>query len=186
MAIRTLLKMLSAKAMFGIQKTQYTDAIPLTDTIDAGTTKLCKANVSFVGHFLLTSITGRFSTLHYPPVEAVLLDNGVCALSAQLLDGAGQRTMFSDYIPLDLFLSPGRTRRQTGLVAGVVTQVVNNLQAVAAVASKCDNAPSLFEPYAFEYLFTANSDIQMSIRNDSTTTQFVDIMFKGIRLDIRS
>jgi hypothetical protein len=98
------------------------------------------------------------------------------------VDSTGQRTLFDDYIPLDLFLSPGRARRQTGLAGAAVA---NNLQAVGGVADKADNAPSLFYPYRFEYLFAANSDIQLSVKNDSNTTNYIDLAFKGVRIDPR-
>lgn len=177
--IQVLSQKLSAQSRFQLQSEQYSEKIPLSDTIPAGTTKLCKTNVSNLGHFLCLRITGKFETLAKYNVTTGALDaagsicdDGICHLRATLQDGAGQRIMFSDYVPLDLILSPGRERS---------LNAVNNV-VVATNIPAAQNAPALFYPDEFEYLFTANSDILMSIKNDSNADCTVDILFHGARI----
>jgi hypothetical protein len=177
--IQVLSQKLAAQSRFVLQSEQYTEKIPLSDTIPAGTTKLCKTNVSNLGHFLCLRITGHYETLGKYNVTTGAVDNsgsicddGICHLRAQIQDGAGQRIMFSDYTPLDLFLSPGRTRS---------VNATNNLIKTSNVNPAAD-APALFYPDEFEYLFTANSDILMSIKNDSNADCAVDILFHGVRI----
>jgi len=177
--IQVLSQKLAAQSRFQLQSEQYSEKIPLSDTIPAGTTKLCKTNVSNLGHFLCLRITGHFETLAKYNVSSgaldasgSIIDDGISHLRATLQDGAGQRIMFSDYVPLDLFLSPGRTRSYD---AANNLMVKTNMVAAAA-------APALFYPDEFEYLFTANSDILMSIKNDSNVDLDVDILFHGVRI----
>lgn len=177
--IQVLSQKLAAQSRFQLQSEQYSEKIPLSDTIPAGTTKLCKTNVSNLGHFLCMRVTGHFETLgKYNVTTGVIdatgpiVDDGICHLRATLQDGAGQRIMFSDYVPLDLFLSPGRTRSADAL---------NNL-IVKTNVGIAQNAPNLFFPDEFEYLFSANSDILMSIKNDSNVDLDVDIVFHGVRI----
>lgn len=177
--IQVLSQRLSAQSRFSLQAEQYSEKIPLTDTIPAGTTKLAKTNVSNLGHFCCFRITGKFETLgKYNVTTGVvdaagsIVDDGISHLRATLQDGAGQRIMFSDYVPLDLFLSPGRTRS---------VNATNNLVAKTNIAAAL-NAPSLFYPDEFEYLFSANSDILMSFKNDSNADIVVDILFHGVRI----
>lgn len=169
--IRVFNKMLSGQTLFPIQNKQYAERIPLSDSVTAGETKLCKTNVSFIGHFLCQFITGNFETLALDG-GAAIVDDGICHLKAQLIDGAGSRQIFSDYVPLDLLFSPGRIRS---------TLATNNLMATGT-ASKADAAPALFYPTNLEYLFTANSDIQMYVKNDSDTTIKFNVLFAGIRV----
>lgn len=177
--IQVLSQKLAAQSRFQLQSEQYSEKISLSDTIPANSTKLCKTNVSNLGHFLCLRITGHFETLgkYNTTTGAVsaggsIIDDGICHLRAIIQDGAGQRIMFSDYTPLDLFLSPGRTRS---------IDATNNLvpQTNIPVASA---APNLFYPDEFEYLFTANSDILVSIKNDSNYETDVEMLFHGIRI----
>lgn len=177
--IQVLSQKLAAQSRFQLQGEQYSEKMPLSDTIPAGTTKLCKTNVSNLGHFLCLRITGHFETLgKYNATTGVLdaagsiVDDGICHLRATIQDGAGQRIMFSDYTPLDLFLSPGRARS---------ADATNNLVVKTNIGA-AQNAPDLFYPDEFEYLFTANSDILMSIKNDSNVDLDVDILFHGVRI----
>lgn len=168
--IRVFNKLLNGQTLFPIQNKQYAERIPLTDTLTAGETKLCKTSVSFIGHFLCQFITGNYQTLSLK--NAAIVDDGICHLRAQLVDGAGTRQLFSDYVPLDLILSPGRIRS---------VLATNNLEATAD-AERADSAPALFYPNNLEYLFTANSDIQMYVKNDSDTSITFNVVFAGIRV----
>ena len=176
--IRVFNKLLEGKTLFPIQNKQYSERILLEDTLQANETKLCKTSVSFIGHFLCQYITGNYQTLSYadPDEECgpSIVDDGICHLRGQLIDGAGSTQIFSDFVPFDLLLSPGRIRSRTA---------TNNLIATI-LASKADNAPSLFYPTNLEYLFTANSDIQMNVKNDSDVAISFSILFAGIRVKV--
>ena len=169
--IRVFNKLLDGKTLFPVQNQQYAERIPLSDTVEAGETKLCKTSVSFIGHFLCQFITGNYQTLSLDGGSAIV-DDGICHLRGQLVDGAGTRQIFSDFVPLDLLLSPGRIRS---------VDATNNLKATGT-ASKADPAPALFYPTNLEYLFTANSDIQMYVKNDSDTPIAFNLLFAGIRV----
>lgn len=168
-------KIIEAARLFGMQNKQYTERIPLSGTVPANGNIPFKANVSNLGHFLCLFITGHYETLASITVGGVtkIVDDGICHLRMQMEDGGtGQRLLFTDYAPMDLFLSPGRIRSSTA---------VNNLLDVATFANKADNAPQLFNATEQTYLFTANSDIIVRVKNDSNTPINFDLLFYGIR-----
>jgi hypothetical protein len=173
--IRVFNKLLSGNTMFPIQQKQYKESIPLEDTIPAGESKLCKKNISTLGHFLCLSITGTFDTLASVTVEdtARIVDDGICHLRGKLYDGNGQKLLFSDYVPLDLFCSPGR--RRSALAE-------NNLVDVTGYADRADQTTGLFYPFDLEYLFSSNTDILFDVKNDSNTDLSFALLFSGIRI----
>lgn len=172
--LKMLNKLINPAELFANQNVQYEEKIPLNDTLTAGQEKLCKTSISNIGHFLCVDITGNYETLVSKTVGAVtkIVDDGICHLRGRLVDGAGQRQMFLDYVPFDLFLTGGR--RRSALAE-------NNLLDVATFANKADAAPQLFYPVGMEYLFTVNSDIQMYVKNDSNTTISFSLCFHGWR-----
>ena len=179
--IQVLSQKISAQSRFQMQAEQYSEKIPLSGSVAAGSTTLLRTNVSNLGHFQVFRITGRFETLgSYNVTTGVsgtgagcaVVDDGICHLRATLQDGAGQRIMFSDYTPLDLFVSPGRMRS---------VNATNNLVAQTNVPA-ASIAPALFYPDEFEYLFTANSDILLSVKNDSNVALSLDLLFHGVRI----
>jgi hypothetical protein len=80
--------------------------------------------------------------------------------------------LFSDYIPFDLFLSPGRARS---------VNAVNNTGASVNIGV-ANRGESLFYPIELEYCFAANSSIQLDVKNASGTPLTYYIMFHGIRI----
>jgi hypothetical protein len=150
---------IDANALFNVQNEQYSTILYMAATIPALSSVQVKTSVSSEGHFFLNYFTGSMTTLTAGPV-----DNTVDYLRAQLRDGGkANRPLFSDYVPLHLFLTPGR-RRST--VAGLAGSDSNNL----------------FLPIDFEYLFQANSEIVMEVKNDSAYENSFSIAFFGIRI----
>lgn len=148
---------IDADAMFNIQNEQYSQTLYMAATIPALSSIQVKTSVSSEGHFFLNYMTGSFTTLSAGPV-----DGNVDYLRAQLRDGGkGNRPLFSDYTPLHLFLTPGR--RKSALAAG-------------------SDSNNLFLPIDFEYLFQANSEIVMEVKNDSDYANSFSIAFFGIRI----
>jgi len=176
--IRVLAKKINSGATFAMQNSQYSDKILLSDTVPALSSHLGKASVSNLGDFLCQHVTGHFETLDLLTGTSTThtVDDEINHLRGQLMDGAGNRKLFNDYIPLDLILSPGRMRS----VNAVNTYaVVNDGAAQAAIANA---APSLFYPFEFEYLFSRNTDILFDVKNDSRNAINYEIVFHGIRV----
>lgn len=164
---------IEAQKLFASQRSQYSEVLVLSGVVPANAGILTRTAVSNLGHFLCLKITGSFSTLRIDPLAApALIDDGVEHLRGQLIDGAGQRKLFNDFIPFGLFLSPGRRRDGTA----------TNAWAPTATAALAAPGGSLFYPGEFEYLFSANSEILLDVRNDSDAINRFDIAFQGIRI----
>lgn len=170
MSIRVLSSKIDPQSIFALSKKQYSEKLYLSDIIQAGSTQMSKVSVAQYGHFLCQYITGSFSTLYQN--GGTTIDHGVCTLKALMTDGTGQRRLFNDYIPLSLFLSPGRQKSESA--ANVVLDNANGLRANAS--------NSLFYPLEFEYFFPANTDILLDVKNSSNVANSYDICFHGVRV----
>lgn len=150
---------------FAVQNKQYAESLLLNDIVEPGTKKLGKVSISNLGHFLCQRITGSYTTIEAnPEVPAEITDTGIVYLRGKLIDGSNQRALFNDYIPLNLFLSPGRTR------SAETTQ------------TPVPDDTGLFYPIELNYLFTINSDILLEVYNSSNVAQEYNIMFHGMRI----
>lgn len=163
MLVKPFSQKIDPEKVFDIQNHQYSERLLMSGSVGAGQTALGKVAVSNLGHFFCMFMTGTFSALASP--AAAIVDTGLSYLSGQLIDGAGQRKLFNDRIPLDLLLSPGRRRDVNSTT--VLTDPIGN---------------NLFYPLELEYLFTANSDILLEIVNTSDETNYYEICFHGIRI----
>lgn len=163
MIIKPFSQRINPVEAFDIQNTQYMERLLMRGTVPAGSTFPGSVAVSNLGHFFCLFVTGTFSTLALS--AGVAVDTGISYLSGQLIDGAGQKKLFNDRIPLDLWLSPGR--RKDALSTTVLTDPVSN---------------SLFFPIELQYLFTANSNILLDLVNTSDYANSFEICFHGIRL----
>lgn len=124
-------------------------------------------NVSNEGDFFCQDITGSFSSL----IEAagpVVHDDGVSHLRAKIRDAGSGTDLFDDYIPLDLFLTPGRTR-----TAGVI---------LAPAGLTVEPSNTVFIPKRFVYVFRANTNIQIEVKNDANYANNFVIAFWGVRI----
>lgn len=155
--IGALTKRINAPKTFDLQNLQYSECLLMTDSVPAGTTSLGSVNVSNLGHFYCMFITGSFETLAAGPT-----DDGIDHLRGQFKDGTGQKELFNDFVPLSLFCTPGRRKSPQDLTGA--------------------NSNNLFYPPKFEYLFTANSDILLDVKNDSDIAIDYDLLFWGIRI----
>ncbi|MFA5235095.1 MAG: hypothetical protein WC390_11910 [Sulfurimonas sp.] len=162
MVIKPFSQRIDPEQAFQLQNAQYMERLLMQVTVPAGQSTIGQVGVSNLGHFFCMFVTGSFSTLAMP--AAAIVDNGVSYLAGQLIDGAGQRKLFNDRIPLDLWLSPGRRKDATSTT--VLTDPGSN---------------SLFYPIELEYLFTANSTIILDVVNTSNTPNYLEICFHGIR-----
>lgn len=155
-----------------LQNIQYSEKLLLTDTVPESGQQLAKVNISSLGHFYCQFMTGSFETLADPLDPPGTIDDGVSHLRAKMSDGSNQRQLFNDYIPLDLFLSPGR----------IVSARDGNLTDLTKTAP----SNNLFYPQPFVYLFPVNSEILFDVKNDSNVELKYEILFHGIRLPIAS
>jgi len=152
-----------------LQRKQHFNAIIIQGTVPKlanGGALTAKFNLASYGDFLCNDITGSYSSLVEDQAAAV--DDGVCHLSAKLSDGQGGIQLFDDFIPLNLFLTPGRQRTMGVLVdaAGGVPNV---------------SLPMFFPKYLV-HLFPANNDIVLELRNDADWENTFKIAFWGTRI----
>lgn len=163
MLIKPFAQIIDPEKAFEMQKYQYGERLLMQVTVPAGSTAMGQVAVSNLGHFMCSFVTGSFTSLASP--AGAIVDTGISYLSGQLIDGAGQRKLFNDRIPLDLWLSPGR--RKDAASTTVLTDPVSN---------------SLFFPIELNYMFTANSMIQLDVSNASDEANTLEICFHGIRI----
>jgi hypothetical protein len=163
MLIKPFSKDFNAEKIFAIQNKQYRDTLLLADTVPAGTSKIGKVHISNLGHFFSMFITGSFESVGNP--AGAIVDTGLSYLSGLLSDGTGSRKLFSDRIPLDLWLSPGRRKSATSTT--VLADPIGS---------------TLFYPIEFEYLWAQNGDIVLDVLNTSNVPVSYEIAWHGIRI----
>ncbi len=151
---------LDIKHILDLQNVQYQNALYLEEEVPATSQRDAAVQISSLGHFMLLSMTGAFSTMYLD--DQTPADDGRCQVFIQLLDGSNQRPLFEDFVWAGLFLSPGRFKALPG-----------------AVGAQSDQ---LYLEYPFIYTFPNNGQITVKIRNESDKHNIVRIMFKGIRI----
>lgn len=142
-----------------LQASQHQQTLPLEREVDAATQIDAVINVTSLGHFMLLFFTGDYTTKYLD--GEVAGDDGICHTWIQLIDGSNMRELFSEPVPCNLILSPGR--RQILVGAGEPSQ-------------------PLYMVYPFVYTFPLNSQIIVRIRNDSDYSNIVRMAFTGIRI----
>jgi hypothetical protein len=167
---------IDASRAFSLQNQQYAEKLLMTDTVPVMTgDRLGRVSISTLGNFLCTSITGDYQTL--ATANSVAVDDGVCHLRGQLIDGNGNRKLFNDYIPFDLWLSPGRVKS-----AAANNTLLDYSFGGTTYALRADAGHQLFFPMPFKYLFAVNSEILLYVKNDGTQAMTYNIAFHGIRI----
>jgi len=157
------LKDLQSRQHFNVL--QVTGSVP---NVAAGGMQNFTINVSNEGDFFCNDITGSFSTLSDTAVPGVAWDDGVNHLRAKVRDAGSGTDLMDDYVPLDLFLSPGRIR-----TAGII---------VAPAGLAVEPSNTVFFPKRFVYVFRANTNIQIEVKNDSDHANTFTMAFWGIRI----
>lgn len=155
---------INVSQLLDIQRGQYQEKLLLEGTIGADTSLLTRVNISSLGSFICLFMTGSFTTLTEDGGNIV--DNGVVSLSAKMSDGSNQRSLFNDHVPLDLFLSPGRSKSALS----------------TTVLTTDDQSNSLFYPQPFQYIFRRTSEILFDVKNTANTPNSFQIAFNGIRV----
>lgn len=142
-----------------LQASQHQQTLPLEREVDAASQIDAVINVTSLGHFMLLHFTGDYTTKVLD--EELPTDDGICHTWIQLIDGSNMRELFSEPVPCNLLLSPGRR------------------QILAGVGNASDQ---LYMVYPFIYTFPMNSQIIVRIRNDSDFSNIVRMAFTGIRI----
>jgi hypothetical protein len=115
-----------------------------------------KADAHFECHFVM----GDFTTL-----SAAGVDNGVNQCSVRITDGSNDLKLMDNFVPVNLFLSPGRT-----LAEGVAGNPTNQL----------------FYPIPFPHIFAASGKIQIETQNSAVgVDNIVNLLFWGKKLRAR-
>lgn len=136
--------------------------------VAAGGSAAVTVNVSNEGDFICQDITGSFSTLAISAAPPAGLDDGVNYLSVKIRDTGNGTDLFDDFVPLNLFLSPGRIR-----TAGII---------IAPAGLAVEPSNQIFFPKRFSYVFEANTNILIEARNTSTFANTFTMAFWGIRV----
>lgn len=162
---------LDASAMKDLQIKQYSNALFIEGTVPAvtaGGSLTATIAISNLGDFLIQRMTGNYTTLIDDGAGAAN-DDGTNHLTLQIRDGGNGLELFDDFIPLDLFMTPGR-RRLMGVTTG-------------AGAVAIEPAHQLHFPgFPFEYIFSANTEIVFALRNDATWLNRFQIALWGVRI----
>ena len=169
--INIFAKILDPEKILDFQNLQYAEKLLLEDEVPAASMEMAKVNISSLGHFYCLFITGKFTTVMAWGNNGgnAPHDVGYCFLRGKMIDGSNTKPLFNDYIPLDLFLSPGRSK------------------ATFSTEFTTTDPPSsnLFYPQVFQYMFTVNSEIQFECKNDSNYMNKYWILFHGVRFPAR-
>lgn len=156
-SLKVLTRRVDTNRVFDLQRQQKYEIIPLTGVVPASAQTAVRVTISNQGHFYCQGLTGSFTTLYGP--GGIGTDDGVNHLRGQLY--SDNDPIFNDFVPFDLFCSPGRRKSPVDL-----TGTPGN---------------ALFVPFTLEYLFPANSVILMNTINDGTFENRFDLAFVGIR-----
>lgn len=171
--MKPLSRYIDAKNVENLQINQYANVLRINGTVPAIDNQngalTAVLNISSYGGFLMQSFTGKYSTLVSDGGQpAAAVDDGTNHLSVKIVDVTSAIDLFDDFVPLDLFLSPGRVR-----TPGVY---------VDAAGGVPNPSNQLFWPMPFEYYFSSNAEINLEFRNNSDWSNTFDISFWGIRL----
>lgn len=150
-----------------LQFRQYFNVLYVEGTVpkvaDGGTLNT-NLRVSSIGDFLVNDVTGQYTSFVDDNGQ---VDDGENHLSVRITDGDRGREIFDDYIPLYLWLTPGRTRS-----SGILD----------ITGARADPSQPLFYPKPFPYCFGANTDILLEFKNDADWENYFKIAFWGTRV----
>jgi len=167
---QVLRKPIDVSALVANQKVQRYDVIMVNGTVPAlaaGGLAIGTTQISSEGDFLSIGMTARYTSL-VDVGAGVINDDGTCHLSMLVRDQDHGINLFEQSIPMDMVSSPGRVR-----TPGVVLPL-----------GSVDVQPShqLYEPFPMQYLFSANSNITVEVRNDANTANQFWVCFWGVKI----
>lgn len=140
----------------GIRTLEWLFCIPVQLTIPALGGADISIDVKRDAHFECYFITGDFQTRNVAGA-----DDGVNHVSLRISDGSNDLKLMENFIPANLFLSPGRT-----LTTGVAGNPTNQL----------------FYPFPFYHIFPANGSIIVEGANNGAFANVTNLLFWGKKL----
>lgn len=140
----------------GLRTLEWLFAIPLQLQIPAGGGADISIDIKRDAHFECYFLTGSFTTLNVAGA-----DDGVNHVSIRISDGSNDLKLMENFIPANLFLSPGRT-----MSPGVAGNPTNQL----------------FYPFPFYHIFPANGSIIVEGANNGGTQNTLNLLFWGKKL----
>lgn len=153
---------INIQKIIDLQNHQYQNLLYFEEEIPANSQVDGAVNITALGHFMLLSFTGDYTTKIAGDPDPV--DDGINHLFMQLVDSSNQRTLFDDYVPCNMLLSPGRVKSLAGAI------------------SADNRSDPLYLEFPFVYTFPVNSSILVRVRNNSDYLNRLRIAFKGIRI----
>lgn len=165
---------LSQSKLAEAKRGQHREGILLRGTIPAGGQDDAKVEVGTVGAIVTLRMAGIFTTLDL--VGGNCVDDGICHLRGKLIDTDGNLQLFNDYVPLVMFLSPGR--QKSGLAL--------NYLATGGGADTAAAGGYLYEMQEFTHPFTINSSIIIDVKNDAGYANSFEIYFDVLRVERKS
>jgi len=178
-------KIVDTNKIFADQNAAYEDRVLLGDIVPANGQKVGSAFISTLGHFKCYQVAGHFETqksITLTDTSTVIIDDGMNHLRGQLEDSCGNRKLMSDYIPLNLWLSPGRVIRVRQTPANAFVEQLDSGVNPLVMARRAAPSNSLFYCIPFKYTFSANSNIIFTVINDSNVALAYELMFYGLRI----
>jgi hypothetical protein len=171
--MNVLLNRLSQTKLRQAKQGQHREGILLQGTIPAGGQDSAKVEVGTAGAICTLRMSGMFTTLDMTANNGnMIFDDGICHLRGQLRDTDGNLNLFNDYVPLVLFLSPGRIKSKDA--TNVYTASVGHDAAAPG--------GNLYEMQEFTHPFNVNSYILIDVKNDANYANYFAIYFDVIRV----
>jgi len=140
----------------GLRQLEWLFVIPLQLTIPATGGADISIDIKRDAHFECFFITGDFTTRNVAGA-----DDGVNHVAIRISDGSNDLKLMENFVPANLFLSPGRT-----LFPGVAGNPTNQL----------------FYPFPFYHIFPANGSIIVESTNNAATSNILNLLFWGKKL----
>jgi len=141
-----------------LRELEWLYAIPAHIVIPAESGADDTLDIKSDAHFECYFVTGSYTTLDD---DEGVFDSGVCEVSMRITDGSNDLKLFNNFIPANLFLSPGRR---------------------LANGTSGDPASSLFYPFPFYHIFPANGGIVIETQNAAAAENTLDLLFWGKKL----
>ena len=143
------------KRKLALQKLEWLYSIPFNGIVPANDGLERQVDIRSDAHFECHLITGDFTTLDED------LDDDINHLTVRISDGSNDLRLMESPVPLNLFLSPGRT---------------------ASTVAAGNPTNQLFFQFPFEHIFVASGGIVLDFRNNASTDNTVNLLFWGKKL----
>jgi hypothetical protein len=141
----------------GMRQLEWLYTIPVQIVVPANSgAPDVTVNIKSDAHFECFFLTGSFTTLNVAGA-----DDGTNHISVRISDGSNDLKMMDNFIPANLFMSPGR---------------------VLAPATAGNPSNTLFYPFPFYHIFPASGGIIIESQNAGGSDNTLNLLFWGKKL----